>query len=436
MTYRPVVDYIAVSTPLDPFSAILLAAAFFAAAMVTARRPAYGLCALLIATPIAYSHDLLATTVTLPKCVLLGVLLGLTTYPGAARRLRRYPSPLLLGALGLYIVATALTALVAVYPAAAARETLKWIEYAALFVTAYCCYALDRDDTALCRAVAIAAVIVSLCALFQEVSGAPSGLYLGAAIVPRIAGLLEGPNQLSAYCTIAIATLGAWALVRRAMLLDLALGLSVCADILTFSRAGLVALAIVVVTIVAWGGRRAWPALKAAAIGAVAGACGTMWWAIYAHTPGVLRVTLAPSAYAGGVGNRDELWRAAWQMWRARPLLGVGAGNYELELPAYGVYGVRTHANSWYLQSLAEGGIVLFAATLALVVATIGAFVQRPFVQRLRAQPPWVAAALAASLALACHQIVDDLVFYPKVGGAWWLLMGIAAAAFADRAAG
>jgi O-antigen ligase len=429
LTYRPVVDHIAVSTPLDPFSAIVFVAAFVAAAMLTARRPAYGLGALLVTTPIDFSHDLLATTVTLPKCVLLGVLLGLTTYPKALRTLRRPPAPLLLAALAFYIFATALTMLVAAHLAPAVRETLKWIEYAAVFAAAYCCYALDHGDEVLVRAAAIAAIIVSLSALVQAFAGAPSGLYIGPAIVPRIAGLLEGPNQLSGYNAVAVATLGAWALVRRGALLDFALALTVCADILTFSRAGIVSLAIVVAGIALWGGRRAWPALRPVVLGAIAGACGTIWWAIYAHTPGVLRVSLAPSAYAGGVGNRDELWRAAWRMWRERPLLGVGAGNYELELPQYGVYGVRTHANSWYLQSLAEGGLVLFAATLTLVAATIRAFVQRPFVQRLRAQPPWVAAALAASVALACHQLVDDLVFFPKVGGTWWLLLGIGAAA-------
>ena len=94
------------------------------------------------------------------------------------------------------------------------------------------------------------------------------------------------------------------------------------------------------------------------------------------------------------------------------------------------MYGVRTHANSWYLQSLAEGGIVLFSATLTMVGASIGAFLKKPLVARLRAQPPWVIAALAASVALALHQSVDDFVFYPKVGGAWFLLLGIAAAAF------
>ncbi|MGC9992436.1 MAG: O-antigen ligase family protein [Candidatus Cybelea sp.] len=430
MTYRPVVDYVAVPTPLDPFSAVFFVAAFFAAAMLTVRRPAYGLCALLLATPIAFAHDLAATTITLPKCVLLGVLLGLTTYTGVARALRRRPAPLLATALACYIVATALSLLDATHPVAVIRETLKWVEYAGFFVAAFACYALDADDAVLAAAAAIAGIAVALSALVQEVAGAPSGLYIGAAIVPRIAGLLEGPNQLSAYCTIAVATLGAWALVRRTRLLDVAVALVVFADVLTFSRAGIVSLPIVVAILVLWAGRRAWPALAPAALGAIAGVSGAVWWAIYAHTPGILRVSLASSAYAGGVGNRGELWGAALRMWRDHPLLGVGAGNFELDLPEYGVYGVRTHANSWYLQSLAEGGIVLFLATLAMVSASIGAFLEKPLVSRLRAQPPWVIAALAASVALALHQTVDDFVFYPKVAGAWFLLLGIAAAAF------
>ena len=120
-----------------------------------------------------------------------------------------------------------------------------------------------------------------------------------------------------------------------------------------------------------------------------------------AHSRRLAHLARARVAYAGGVGNRDELWRAAWRMFLAHPLLGAGAGNSELDLPKFGVYGVRTHANSWYLQSLAEGGVVLFGATLALIGASIGAFLRRPFVASLRAQPPWVLAAIAASVALA-----------------------------------
>jgi hypothetical protein len=88
-----------------------------------------------------------------------------------------------------------------------------------------------------------------------------------------------------------------------------------------------------------------------------------------------------------------------------------------------------TSSSRWYLQSLAEGGIFLFAATLAVLAAILASLTEFRPLRRLRAASPWVVAALAATVALALHQVADYLVFYPKVGGAWWLLIGIAAAA-------
>lgn len=433
MQYRPVVDQFIVPVQLDPWSAVLFTTIFVAVALLTARRAAYGLGALVLSVPFALYRDVLGTTITIPKVALLGVLIGLTTYGGNAARVRARPMPLLLGALGFYLIATALTLFDAAHRGATIRETLKVAEYIAFFVAAYLCYSLDRDDALVVGAVAIAAIVVSISALAQEIIGAPSGLYIGAAIIPRIAGLLEGPNQLSAYFEIATAVLGAWALVRRTALLDFALVVAVCADVLTFSRAGLIGLAIIAAILVLVAGKAALDALRPAFLGLIAGLVGTAWWAIYAHTPGVLRVSLEPTLYAGGVGNRGELWSAAWRMWLNRPILGVGAGNFELELPRYGVFGVRTHANSWYLQSLAEGGAFLFAATLAVVAAVIATFSGKRFFEGLRSRSPWILAALAASIALAIHQTVDYLVFYPKIGAAWMLLLGVAAAAIALR---
>lgn len=434
MSYRPVVDQFVTPVALDPLSAALFVAAFVAAAFLTSRRASYGLAALIVTTPFSFAHDVLGTSITLSKVVLLGVLLGLATYPRAAAALRERPAALLLGALALYFAASALTIAGAAHRGAALRETFKVVEYAAIFVAAYCCYRADPDDAPLVDATAVAAIVVAATALAQEIVGAPSGLYIGAAIVPRIAGALEGPNQLSAYCEIATASLGAWALVRSNSAVRTALFLIVWADVLSFSRAGLFGLAVVGAILAVVGGRAAWRALAPALYGLGAGLLGAAWWAVYAHTPAVLRVSLQPSLYAGGVGNRRELWAAAWRMWRDRPLLGVGAGNFELELPRYGVYGVRTHANSWYLQALAEGGIILLGATLALVGAILAALTGSPLLARLRSGSPWVTAGIAATVALALHQIVDLLVFYPKVGGAWWLLVGIAAAARSARA--
>jgi O-antigen ligase len=428
LTYTPVVDRVAIPIALDPLSLVLFCAAFVVVALLTARRPAYGLCALILATPIAFAHDIAHTTVTLPKCVLLGVIAGLTCHPGALTRLRRRPAAIVLAMFCAYIAATVLSAVHAAHRPDVVRETLKWIEYAAIFAASYLCYALDPDDALAAGATAAIAIAVSVSALAQEFSDAPSGLYIGSAIVPRIAGLLEGPNQLAAYATIAFCALAAWNAARPSRWIGIALGFIVCADILTFSRAGVLTLLTAAAIVVLWSGPRLWVVWRPVLIGACAGVAGAIWWAVYAHNPGVLRVNLAASAYAGGVGNRSELWSAAWRMFRAHPLFGVGAGNYELQLPYYGVYGVRTHANSWYLQSLAEGGIVLFLATIALVFASVRTFLSWPLA-RLREQSPWVVAALAASVALALHQIVDDFVFYPKVGGAWFAVLGIAAAA-------
>ncbi len=407
----------------------MFVAVFIGAALLTVRRPIYGLCVLLAATPIAFAHEVLGTTLTLEKAALLGVLLGLTTYRGNTALLRRRPALALFGVLSAFVAVTALTAIDAVHRGIVLRESLKAVQYAATFLAAYLCYARDRDDRALVRVLSVTAIVVAVSALAQEILGAPSGLYIGAAIVPRIAGLIEGPNQLAAYCEIVLAMLGAWALVRRSRLLDTALVLTVCAGVLTFSRAGWFALAAVAAILIAAGGRAAWTALRPAAAGLAIGIAGALWWAVYAHTPGVLRASLEPSLYSGGVGNRSELWHAAWQMWRAHPILGVGAGNFEFLLAAYGVVGVRTHANSWYLQSLAEGGVLLFLATIALLVTIVVSFGYGGSLRRLRAASPWVLAALAATVALALHQVVDYLVFYPKIGNAWWLLIGIAAAA-------
>jgi hypothetical protein len=72
---------------------------------------------------------------------------------------------------------------------------------------------------------------------------------------------------------------------------------------------------------------------------------------------------------------------------------------------------------------LAEGGILLFGATVAVIAAIVAAL------GRELRRSPWIAGAAAASLAICLHQIADYLVFFPKVGMTWWLLLGIAAAA-------
>jgi O-antigen ligase len=422
--YRPVVDRFFTHIPLDPATAALFVALFIATALLTARRTTYGLVLLIVVQPFALYRDVFATTITLPKTVLLGVVVGLTAYAGITRRLRETPVRVILLALIAYLIAMAISFVHAAYPGATLREVLKVAEYAVLFAAAYLCYRLEQHDRFIVTALAAVTIVVTLTALAQELIGAPSGLCIGRSIIPRIAGVLEGPNQLAAYLEIAIAALGPWAMVRRTPLVGIALGLAAGTDVLTFSRAGLVATAIVVIAWIVYDRRRAQRAFVPVAIGALAGLGVAGAWEAYAHTSALARLSFSPSRCAGSVGSRPELYRAALAMWLRHPLFGVGAGNFELELYEVGVLGVRTHANSWYLQSLAEGGLVLFTATLGLAATVLISFGRR-----LRASSPWVLAAFTATLALALHQIVDYLIFYPKIAGPWWILLGIGAAA-------
>lgn len=92
----------------------------------------------------------------------------------------------------------------------------------------------------------------------------------------------------------------------------------------------------------------------------------TLWW-VGAYLSGFD----APSSSQA----RFELWRLAWDLWRAHPWVGEGFGDFPAfvraacrgELP-YGVAWPLTHAHDVYLQFLATTGLVGF---LALMWATI-----------------------------------------------------------------
>ena len=124
-----------------------------------------------------------------------------------------------------------------------------------------------------------------------------------------------------------------------------------------------------------------------------------------------------------GLGTRSELWHAAIMLWRSHPWLGVGWRNYELELPRAGVTDAQTHANSLYLQSLAEGGIVLFVATIGTIAAAL-------FVMwRAARNSPFALGALGATVVFGLHRVFDLMLYFPKVGGFWWIVLGIGAGA-------
>jgi len=427
--------------PLGLMSALAFFVAFVVAALLTAKRPAFGIAALLVVDPIAWAHDFGPTQISFPKAALVGVLLGLLWRRASFAALRDPAARPLVGGAVAILVVTALTAIPATYVDAVARETLKALEYLLAFGVAAVAIASEEDEELVLGAVLGGSALVCVSALAQYVTGAPSGTLIEGRVIPRIAGLLDGPNQLAGYLDLAIPLLLAAALSRR-KLRGLTLGVlavAITTGVLTLSRAGLLGMVAGIAVVLflrarstrlsrgvaqsglSPGGEPAHSAAgRPAPWVAAGGVVLVAALAAFAARMGFLQrfFSVGEVAHENGLATRGELWQAALTLWRTDPALGVGAGNFELLLPSAGLIGVRTHANSLYLQSLAEGGLALFFAVLWTIVAALA------LCWREAPRSTLLLGLGAATFGFAVHQIFDVLTFFPKVGGFWWLLLG------------
>ena len=415
---------------LGVVSLLLFVLVTVAVAVLMARRSAYGVAALVISGPFDFARTIGSTTLTLPKAVLIGVLAGLVVRRVSIAPLRAQQIRLLLAGAGAIVAIDAVTFIPAIYVDVVARETLKALEYFAIFIAATLAFFDDPDESLLWNALGLVTLLVCVAALVQEFTVAPSGLWLDGHIIPRIAGPLDGPNQLAGWLDIVTPMLAARALLGppSAPFATLAT-LAVTTDALTLSRSGVIGIAVGLIFVAAFAvrARNARRVAFAALLLAIPLA-SVLAAATVAHQGVGERFTSVGEADVdNGLATRTVLWSAALRMWRSDPGLGVGAGNYELLTPTVGLVGVRTHANSIYLQALAEGGLLLFAAVVWTFVAAVATMLGA-------GRTPLLIGITAATLALAAHQLFDDLTFFPKVGELWWTLLGVGAAVAAKPA--
>jgi O-antigen ligase len=407
--------------PFDVASALAFVLLFAVTALAVWKRPIVGVMLLLVFDPFDFAHRLWGTNVTTTKIVVLGALAGL-----AARRAplgvfaRAAPRHVLLAA-GAIVVATVATVSSATYLDAVARETLKAVEYALLFAVTAVAYDAEPNEDAAAGALLFSAIAVSAAAIAARHAGASSFTTIGGTLVTRLSGPLEGPNQLAGFYDVLLPVLLAFACARRNVALGAGAALCLACDLVTHSRAGLAgAFAGSAVVFVRFAATTRAGTLRAA--GALVAAAAATAIAFANVDP---RTLDGDVDLGSGLGTRADLWPAALAFFFAHPILGIGAGNFELALPRLGLIDIHTHANSLYLQSLAEGGLVLFAATLAALVVALLTF------GFARTREPLVIGVAGSTVALALHQMFDDLSFYPKVGGAYWIVLGIAAAVLA-----
>jgi O-antigen ligase len=412
--------------PVDAASALVYVLCAVAVGWLTRRRPALGVAALLVLAPFDLARYAGPTTITTLKAGLVGMFVALAFSRFDVAAFRTAPVRAMLTAFGATLLAIALSAIHAQHLGSVLREGLKDGEYLLLFIGAIVAFATDPDDRPFWRMLEITVLLVSASALAEYLIGAHSGILVHGHSVPRIAGALEGPNQLAGYFDVTLPVLVARALVHRDRFLTGVICVAAVTDVLTISRSGIVGVAvglIVVLLVLRPLHATAWRFAAAVALTVALGA----GLALRAGVPAGY-FSLDQATQSGDhLANRAQLWHAAIALWRTSPVVGVGAGNYELDLGEVGLPDVRTHANSIYLQSLAEEGLIGLVATLALFVTAI-VTLARSGVRR-----PLVVGALGATIALATHQTFDDLFFFPKVASVYWLVTGVALAEIAAR---
>jgi O-antigen ligase len=146
-------------------------------------------------------------------------------------------------------------------------------------------------------------------------------------------------------------------------------------------------------------------------------------------------VTLTAANFA--VVQRMAIWEAAAGMWRDNPLLGVGAGNFDPAYPAYALPHwpqAPGHAHNYYLNALAETGVVGLLAYLALLAALLCGAWRAAAAARLPADgggaPAWMLVGLPLTAVGLCgvltvHHLFDNLYVH-GIGMQVGLLMGLA----------
>lgn len=388
------------------------------------RRPKYAWIAVVLAAPFLLPIPIYGTTISLEKVVIILAALVMLAQKRFRSAVLTGPGRWILAALALFVAEMALSSWTAAFHGAAIRETLKVAEYVLVFAVVYGTFLMDPDETALQTTLAWIICAVSILALAQPIFEPVQRTVFQGHVVPRLAGPLEGPNQLSAF--LGVTLIAAVALPRKfsgGLVFGFVLGGLALA--LTISRGGIASflLALAVVTAL-----KKWPLRSSGILAGVTVLCGalvvmTIVAAVAFPNAALDRIFGAADAYNGGLGSRAALWHAAVVLWRAHPVFGAGPGNYELLVGTI-LPGVRTHPNGYFFQVLAEQGVAGVVLLLGLIVA--------PAIVYARNVPSRFAlAGMGVLIVLTFHQLVDGLFPYPKVAIEYWALIAIAAAAVA-----
>ena len=374
-----------------------LAAAAVAGSIVAASAAVYPplvLTILAFSVPLQDSFVLPIAGLTLTATeAALGLAVLAWFFSGALHRELRLSAPWLLAPLGIFVAALVASTSAAPVLQLGLKEAVKWMEFGVVVVLGVALLKTPRDVIIVSAGMLLAGVGEALYGLNQAGAGVgPLGFLLGGGIL-RAFGHFGQPNPFAAYAAMtAVLALGLvvalvsrdprsllrpWGIAIAAVLLT-----ALAAIVASFSRSALFAVATGMVFIVGAKGGRALLGLGLGGLGAAA-----LWlFGASELLPPVLtgrlsivfdyfsvfdarQVVLTADNFA--IVQRMAIWQSAWEMFLDNPLLGVGLGNFDHAYPAYSLPGwlhLPGHAHNYYLNLLAETGILGLSAYLALLL--------------------------------------------------------------------
>ena len=149
------------------------------------------------------------------------------------------------------------------------------------------------------------------------------------------------------------------------------------------------------------------------------------------------------SIFAGSADSsnsfRQFVWRTVNQIVQDYPILGIGPGNeaFNAVYPRYmNPRYPALSAYSIYLEHIVEMGYLGFSVFLGLIGAIFyhGWRQINLLRQSRKTQGLWLIGAIAATVGLLFHGVVDTVWYRPSIHTLWWLMLGIIASQTEEQA--
>ncbi len=339
----------------------------------------------------------------------------------------------LYGALLAYLTVIVLSITVAITRSPVIKETLKWGEVLAVVSAAWLFIRTERQALWLAWAAMLAGVAEALLGCAQYVLS--TGLLGPGGANIRVFGTFDQPNPYGGYLNLSLPIALALALFGRDPRMRWVAGgasaLMLFALDLSGSRGALLGLVAALVVLAAVGWRFERRALLALLIGVPLVAIAWFTHLIPARIEEKLLaqfrvndVSLTAQLNDANYSTIERLahWVAGLHMFRAHPLLGVGAGNYDAAYQRYKVPGwdeSLTHAHNYYINVAAETGALGLLAFLAMVAVALWLAWRATRATDLRSAARGALAGVdgralaigcaAVIVALCVHNTTDDL---------------------------